>query len=36
MASPVFEPAKIGGIRLNNRIIRSATHEGLADEQGPS
>jgi 2,4-dienoyl-CoA reductase-like NADH-dependent reductase (Old Yellow Enzyme family) len=29
-----FEPAAIGTIKLRNRIIRSATHEGLADEQG--
>ncbi len=30
----VFETAEIGTIKLRNRIIRSATHEGLADEQG--
>ncbi|MEI6684051.1 MAG: NADH:flavin oxidoreductase [Bacteroidota bacterium] len=30
----IFEPATIGNIRLKNRIIRSATHEGLADEYG--
>jgi 2,4-dienoyl-CoA reductase-like NADH-dependent reductase (Old Yellow Enzyme family) len=30
----IFKPAKIGNINLKNRIIRSATHEGLADENG--
>jgi 2,4-dienoyl-CoA reductase-like NADH-dependent reductase (Old Yellow Enzyme family) len=30
----VFDQAAIGTIKLKNRIIRSATHEGLADEQG--
>ena len=29
-----FKPITIGGIRFKNRIIRSATHEGLADEIG--
>lgn len=32
--SRVFEPATLCGIRLRNRIVRSATHEGLADERG--
>jgi 2,4-dienoyl-CoA reductase-like NADH-dependent reductase (Old Yellow Enzyme family) len=32
--SEVFTAAKIAGINLNNRIIRSATHEGLGDESG--
>jgi 2,4-dienoyl-CoA reductase-like NADH-dependent reductase (Old Yellow Enzyme family) len=30
----VFEEASIGSIKLNNRIIRSATHESMADENG--
>jgi len=34
MERKVFETAEIGKIKLRNRIIRSATHEGLADEQG--
>lgn len=29
-----FEEASIGTIKLNNRIIRSATHESMADESG--
>ena len=34
MESKTFKPAQLAGITLNNRIIRSATHEGLADEYG--
>ncbi len=30
----IFEPAQIGGISIRNRIIRSATHEGMADADG--
>lgn len=30
----VFEPATLAGIKLNNRILRAATDEGLADEYG--
>ncbi|MCX7708316.1 MAG: NADH:flavin oxidoreductase [Clostridia bacterium] len=30
----IFEPAVLAGIKLKNRIIRSATHEGLADGNG--
>jgi 2,4-dienoyl-CoA reductase-like NADH-dependent reductase (Old Yellow Enzyme family) len=30
----VFEETKLAGITLKNRIIRSATHEGLSDENG--
>lgn len=30
----VFEKTEISGITLKNRIIRSATHDGLADENG--
>ena len=29
-----FEPAELCGVKLNSRIIRSATHEGMADENG--
>jgi 2,4-dienoyl-CoA reductase-like NADH-dependent reductase (Old Yellow Enzyme family) len=29
-----FEPVSLGGIRLASRVVRSATHEGLADERG--
>ena len=28
----IFEQSDIGTIKLQNRIFRSATHEGLADE----
>lgn len=30
----IFEKTKLGSIQLKNRIIRSATHEGLADKEG--
>ena len=30
----LFDKTKISGIEVNNRIIRSATHDGLADENG--
>lgn len=30
----LFNETKIGNIRLCNRILRSATHDGLADEHG--
>ncbi|MRR37106.1 NADH:flavin oxidoreductase, partial [bacterium] len=34
MQNKVFEPARLAGISLGNRIIRSATHEGMADSRG--
>jgi len=34
MTNTIFEPTSLAGIKLNNRIIRSATHEGMADEKG--
>ena len=34
MNASIFEPSEIDSIKLKNRIIRSATHEGLADEEG--
>ncbi|MFC2155965.1 NADH:flavin oxidoreductase [Acidobacteriota bacterium] len=34
MTNAIFEPTSLAGIRLKNRIIRSATHEGMADENG--
>lgn len=34
MKDTIFEPASIGSIRLRNKIIRSATHEGMADKRG--
>ena len=34
MVKAIFEPASLAGIKLKNRIIRSATHEGMADEKG--
>ena len=29
-----YKPAKLGEVKLPTRIIRSATHEGMADERG--
>lgn len=34
MTNAIFEPTSLAGIKLKNRIIRSATHEGMADEKG--
>ncbi len=34
MTRSTFEEASLAGIKLKNRIIRSATHEGMADEKG--
>ena len=30
----VFDPVKLAGITFPNRIIRSATFEGMSDEKG--
>jgi 2,4-dienoyl-CoA reductase-like NADH-dependent reductase (Old Yellow Enzyme family) len=30
----VFEPITLGGVELRNRVLRSATHEGMADSAG--
>jgi 2,4-dienoyl-CoA reductase-like NADH-dependent reductase (Old Yellow Enzyme family) len=30
----VFKPVQIDGMKFKNRIIRSATHEGLGDKDG--
>ncbi|ABW67300.1 oxidoreductase [Desulfosudis oleivorans] len=32
--SILFSPAKIGGITIKNRFVRSATYEGVANEDG--
>jgi 2,4-dienoyl-CoA reductase-like NADH-dependent reductase (Old Yellow Enzyme family) len=32
--SPVFEPKEIGGMTIKNRLVRSATYEGMASENG--
>jgi 2,4-dienoyl-CoA reductase-like NADH-dependent reductase (Old Yellow Enzyme family) len=32
--SPVFEAKEIGGMTIKNRLVRSATYEGMASEKG--
>ena len=34
MKESIFKPVNLAGIEFRNRIIRSATHEGLAYEDG--
>jgi 2,4-dienoyl-CoA reductase-like NADH-dependent reductase (Old Yellow Enzyme family) len=34
MRPELFTPATIAGIRLGNRLVRSATHESMAEENG--
>ena len=34
MENKLFTPVRIGGLSIRNRFVRSATHEGLADENG--
>ena len=34
MADVIFDSTYIGSVQLKNRIIRSATHDGLADKNG--
>ena len=34
MEKKIFEPARLGNLELKNRLIRSATWRGLADEAG--
>ncbi|MBN1995340.1 MAG: NADH:flavin oxidoreductase [Anaerolineae bacterium] len=34
MAPDIFQAYHLAGVKLNNRILRSATHEGLGDETG--
>ncbi len=32
----IFEECRVGNVNLRNRLVRSATHDGLADDGGPS
>ncbi len=32
--SSAFQPGEIGGMTLKNRLVRSATHDGMATENG--
>lgn len=34
MSTHIFKESKLGSILLKNKLLRSATHEGLADENG--
>ncbi len=34
MSSKLFEPSSIGTLKIKNRFVRSATWEGMADEDG--
>lgn len=34
LAAPLFQPLEVGSLSLANRLFRSATYEGLANEEG--
>ncbi|MCF8033322.1 MAG: NADH:flavin oxidoreductase [Desulfarculaceae bacterium] len=34
MPEPLFQPAALGGLELPNRLVRAATFEGMATDQG--
>ena len=34
MTKTLFEPAALGGLKIENRMVRSATWEGIASQVG--